>query len=59
MKLQEVLYSQRLEQEHNIGKVGSLNLWDCCFQHLILVGRLRVQSIALPAWCGGQERDFW
>ncbi len=39
---QELLNSQWLEQQHNIGQVSALDLWDSGGEHLILVGTLSV-----------------
>ena len=54
MELQEVLDSEGLEQQHHVGEVGALDLWHRGDQHLVLVGRLCVQPVALPAGSGGR-----
>lgn len=43
---QQVLDPQGFEQQHHVGQVGPLNLWDGGGQHLILEGALGVQ----PGW---------
>ena len=47
VKLQQVLYSQRFQQKHNVRQVGSLDFWHCRDQEFILVRVLRVQSETL------------
>lgn len=39
---QEILNSQGLEQQHNIGQVSALDLWDGGGEHFILEGTLSV-----------------
>ena len=48
VELQQVLHSQRLEQQDHVGEVRPLYLWDRRLEHLGLVGRLGVQTVALP-----------
>ena len=48
MELEEVLHSKGLEQKHNVGQVGTLDLWHCGLQHLTPVGPLCVQTVTLP-----------
>lgn len=48
VELEEVLHSKGLEQKHNVGQVGTLDLWHCGLQHLAPVGPLRVQTVTLP-----------
>ena len=49
VELQEVLDSEGLEQQHHVGEVGALDLRHRGDQHLVLVCRLCVQPVALPA----------
>lgn len=43
MEEQQVLDPQRLEQQHHVGQVGPLDLWDGGGEHLVLVGALGVE----------------
>ena len=45
VELQQVLDAQRLEQQHDIGQVGSLDLRHCRRQEFVLVLTRRVQSV--------------
>lgn len=40
---QQILDTQRLEQQYHVGQIGPLDLWDGGHQHLIFIGTLGVQ----------------
>mmetsp|Transcript_33354 Transcript_33354/g.72868 ORF Transcript_33354/g.72868 Transcript_33354/m.72868 type:complete len:406 (-) Transcript_33354:2027-3244(-) len=51
VEAKHVVNLHRLEQQHYVGEVCPLNLWHSRRQHLIPVGGLRVESVALPRAC--------
>ncbi len=48
MEQQQILHSQRFEQQYDISQVGSLDLRHRGCQHLFLVLTVGVQTPALP-----------
>ena len=47
MELQQILNSERLQQQHHIGQVGALDFWNGAGQQFVFVLPGSVQPIAL------------
>lgn len=45
VKEEQILNTQRLQQQDYIGQVGPLDLWYGGSQHLVLIGALSVQPV--------------
>ena len=49
MKGEKIFNTKRFKKQHHVSKVCTLDLWNSRYQHLILIGRLRVETKTLPA----------
>ena len=58
VELQQILHSQRFQQQHNIWQIGTLYLWHCGNQHLTSICCLSIEPKTLPTKIQ-QQQSFW